>query len=127
MKLLLDTHVFIWLSSEPERLPRQLYQALSDHQHEIWISVASVWEISIKVAKGKLSFPIASIIDQIREMKAGLLSISALHALHASSLPPLHADPFDRMLVAQARLEGMTLVTVDRTIPQYDVTVLAEG
>ncbi|MFM2042314.1 MAG: hypothetical protein RLY86_890 [Pseudomonadota bacterium] len=127
MRLLLDTHIFMWASGFPGVTLAPIKAALTDPGNMLYVSAATAWEIAIKVRQGRLAFPVADFFVMVETIGADLLDMTPIHALEAGSLPPLHADPFDRMLVAQARLEGMTLVTVDRTIPQYDVTVLAEG
>lgn len=94
---------------------------------ELWFSVASIWEINIKVALGKLPLPepIDSYISsRIVQLKARSLGITALHALRAGALPLHHRDPFDRMLIAQTQIEDMMLVSADSTFNQYDVSIL---
>lgn len=124
MRLLLDTQVFIWLTSEPERLPEPVSFALRDVGNDLVVSAATVWEIAIKVAKGKLDYPLDQILAQVSAIGAALVSMTPDHALAAAGLPRHHEDPFDRMLVAQSRLEGLTLVSSDALIAQYDVDIL---
>lgn len=123
MKLLLDSHAFLWSAFEPERLPEDTRSAVADLGIPVFVSVATVWELNIKIGLGKLAVP-----DDLVEMVAGLgyrtLPIHLHHAALVRALPPLHRDPFDRMLVAQARAEGLTLVTADHMIRQYEVPVL---
>lgn len=121
MNLLLDTHVFLWWLSDDRRLTAPARAAIEREDAGVYVSAASAWEIAIKAALGKLK-PRA--LDVPREIEAGgflELPISARHAQAAGGLPRLHADPFDRMLVAQARVEGLTLVTYDPEIAPYDV------
>ena len=120
MKLLLDTHAFLWWDSKDAHLPPVLHSAIASASNEVFVSAVSVWEIAIKRASGKLAFggSVASAIEQ-----QGFLSlpITVEHAEWAGSLPQYHRDPFDRLLVAQAHLEGMTLVSVDEQILRYQV------
>lgn len=124
MKLLLDTHYFIWLVSNPVRLSRQMSEALSDPANTLFVSSVCVWEVAIKNALGRIIFPMQRMDAAIAESGFAPLAITHTHAMAAGALPRLHQDPFDRMLVAQARCEGLTLVTQDRTLRQYDVPVL---
>lgn len=122
MKLLLDTHALIWTLQAQTRLSSTAIDAISDESNEVFVSVVSTWEIEIKKAKGKLRIP--------GELGAGLtaqgfqtLPVALRHVLAVESLPRYHRDPFDRMLISQAQLEGMTLITSDRTIRKYPVAV----
>ena len=123
MNLLLDTHAFLWWDAESARLPEGLRTAIAAQENSVYVSAVSVWEIAIKRATGKLVFggSVARTIDRHRFLP---LPISIHHAEWAGSLPQLHRDPFDRLLVAQAHLEGMTLVTVDEQILRYQVAHL---
>ncbi|CAN1212059.1 PIN domain-containing protein [Tumidithrix helvetica PCC 7403] len=127
MKLLLDTQCWLWWFSQPEKLSEQAIAQIVDETNEVWLSVASVWEIGIKVAIGKLPLP-EPIDDYISTRMAQLgarsLEITASHALRASALPLLHRDPFDRMLIAQTQIEGMTLVSADSMFDRYEVSVI---
>ncbi len=121
-RLLLDTHVFLWWRSEPSRLVSHVRDTIATADL-VFVSVASAWEAAIKVSLGRLELP-----DTI---EAGVLAsgfekllITFSHTEHAASLPLHHRDPFDRMLVAQARAEGLTLVTHDRLLEPYDVEIL---
>ena len=127
MRLLLDTHVFLWLNVEPERLGGQL-EILEDARNDLLVSAASTWEIAIKYASGRLALPEPAerfVPVRIREIGAETLSIEHAHALAVARLPSLHRDPFDRMLVAQAGLLDATLVTADQRIADYPVRTLA--
>ncbi len=127
MRLLLDTQCWLWWFSQPEKLSEAVIAQIVDETNEVWFSVASVWEIGIKVAIGKLPLP-EQIDDYISTRMAQLgarsLEISASHALRAASLPLFHRDPFDRMLIAQSQLEAMTLVSADSMFNKYDVSVI---
>ncbi|WP_202925195.1 type II toxin-antitoxin system VapC family toxin [Myxacorys almedinensis] len=119
----MDTHCWLWWFTQPERLSEEAIAHLSDETNEVWFSVASVWEMGIKVAIGKLPLPepIDSYISsRMVRLGARSLEITATHALRAAALPLHHRDPFDRMLIAQAQLEGITLVSADAMFRQYD-------
>ncbi|MCP3822684.1 type II toxin-antitoxin system VapC family toxin [Streptomyces sp. A3M-1-3] len=121
MKLLLDTHVVLWwLNGE---LPDETRDLLA---HERWVHVSAVtpWEISVKQATGKLNGP-GDMAERARDTQFQALPIVADHGIRAGQLPPHHRDPFDRILIAQAQAEGLTLVTRDKFIPLYDVPVMA--
>ena len=121
-RLLLDSHVFLWWLVDAPNLGNQTKGIISDPRNEVYISAATTWEISIKVALGKLTAPtdVSSIIEQEQFIE---LPISAYHGDQAGQLPPIHRDPFDRMLIAQAQAEGLILVTHDNAIKNYTVRV----
>lgn len=124
LRLLLDTHALIWAADK--RLADDARQTIEDRGNVIFISAATIWEIEIKRAVGKLrTFDgAADTIQLVDESGFERLAIGYEHAREAGRLPLLHGDPFDRMLIAQARLEGLTLVTADDRIGRYDVPVL---
>lgn len=122
MSYLLDSHVLLWWLEDSTRINTVLRKTIADPQVSVLVSAASVWEIGIKQALGKLRAP-ESVIDLLQDEGFEELSITAKHAAAAASLPALHRDPFDRMLVAQARLDGLILVTHDERIRAYDVDV----
>lgn len=124
MRLLLDTHVLLWWLAGDRRLTARIRKTISSLESEIFVSAASAWEIAIKKAIGKLQAP-DDLADQLEPHGFEPLPISISHALTAGSLPRLHDDPFDRMLIAQARLEGLMIVTRDPRFAQYDVPTLA--
>lgn len=131
MKLLLDTQCWLWWFAQPERLNEETIAHIADESNELWFSVASIWEMGIKVAIGKLPLPepIDSYISS-RMVLLGVryLEITASHALQATALPLHHRDPFARMLIAQAQIEDMTLVSADSMFKQYsDVSLLWGG
>jgi PIN domain nuclease of toxin-antitoxin system len=125
MRLLLDTHTFIWWDSDPGKLSAAALAALSDPANELFLSVASIWEMAIKSDLGKLTLrlPLADIIAHQRLNGIQLLSIHPAHVLGVVGLPAAHKDPFDRLLVAQAVAEGMDLVTADPVFASYPVRV----
>jgi PIN domain nuclease of toxin-antitoxin system len=124
MRLLLDTHILLWWLDDSPALPAVAQTAISDVRSEIFVSAATAWEIAIKQALGKLDFPIARMSEILAEAGCLPLSIHLDHAIEAARLPLHHGDPFDRMLVAQAQREGLTIVTVDPMIRRYSVAVL---
>lgn len=127
MRLLLDTHVFIWAASDPEELSEPARQAIADRANEVFVSAAVAWEITIKSVLGKLIVPggvEAWFPARVRSLGFDALPILAEHALAVAGLPPHHSDLFDRILIAQAQLEGLRLVTRDLQFQKYTVNVL---
>ena len=124
MRLLLDTHALIFLLEEPERMRVEAREAIADPDNEVAFSAANVWEIEIKAKTGKLVPPAEDALSAARTLPIGELAISAEHARRAGRLPLHHADPFDRVLIAQALIEGLTLVTRDGAFGPYGVPVL---
>ena len=124
MNVLLDSHALLWWLDDDKRLSRRARQLIADEDNSVFVSAGSVWEIAIKVALGKLedrdgAVPRLPLILVERGMIA--LPITPAHAIEAASLPPLHRDPFDRMLIAQGRRERLAIVTNDPLFKQYDV------
>jgi PIN domain nuclease of toxin-antitoxin system len=127
LKLLLDTQCLLWWFTEPERLNSAAIDRIVASENELFFSVASVWEISIKVGIGKLPLPEAVdsyIASRMRLLGAQYLNITFPHTCRVAILPLVHRDPFDRLLVAQAQIEQMTLVTADEILTKYDVDLL---
>jgi PIN domain nuclease of toxin-antitoxin system len=120
VRVLLDTHIFLWWNSDPGMISGPLRDVIAEPSNEIYVSAASVWEIGIKRAIGKLRFA-QRIVQSILAHRFQLLPISGEHAEHAAELPLHHADPFDRLLVAQAYLERMILGTQDLKMRPYEV------
>ncbi|MFD8106100.1 type II toxin-antitoxin system VapC family toxin [Streptomyces microflavus] len=123
MRLLLDTHVILWWLGDSDKLSDQVKDLL-DTEPSVHLSAVSAWEIAIKQSLGKLDGP-DDLAERVRDSQFTSLPITAGHGVRAGRLPALHRDPFDRILVAQAQIEGMTVVTRDKWIPQYDVPVMA--
>lgn len=121
MRYLLDTHVLLWTLAEPKRLPRPVRQLIEDGDNEVFFSAVNIWEIAIKSALARPGFMADP--DQILATveAAGLveLPVRSVHASEVKRLPPIHGDPFDRLLIAQARVEPMNLVTADAVVAQY--------
>lgn len=127
MTYLLDTQVWLWLQNDPERVSDEVRSRLVDVATELLLSAASSWEIAIKYSLGKLPLPAPPRDYVPSRMRSGAvtgLPVSHAHVLHVATLPFHHRDPFDRLLVAQAQLERIPLVTADRQIEKYDVEVL---
>lgn len=124
MRLLLDTHVLLWWLADDPSLQEEARAKISDPGSSVFVSAATVWEVSIKRALGKLESP-SDLLEKIEDNRFEPLEIGVLHAHEAGSLPRHHEDPFDRMLVAQAIAEDLTIVTPDRRIPLYSVRTLS--
>lgn len=127
MRLLLDTHVWLWMVSDSDRLTTEARTALADHETDLFLSVAAVWEVAIKHAAGKLRYPGSPSVQvplHIKRSGVSPLAVQVEHALAAEALPMHHRDPFDRMMIAQAQAEDMTLATADERFSAYDVPLL---
>jgi PIN domain nuclease of toxin-antitoxin system len=124
VKLLLDTHAFLYWAADNPRLPRRARAAIARPRTIACISAATIWEIRIKVAKGRLRTDFTNVVEEAQKHRFDVLPITGDHAQAAGDLPPHHDDPFDRMLIAQARAEAMTLVTGDGAFGEYGVKLL---
>lgn len=127
MRLLLDTHVWLWLIGDADRLTPESRAVLASPDTELFLSVAAVWEIAIKTSAGKLRYvgqPAVQLPLHITRSGVMPLGISVDHALAAAALPMHHRDPFDRMMIAQAQAEELTLATADERFNAYDVRLL---
>lgn len=122
--ILLDTHMVIWLLDDPERVPPVVRAAVEGADSTASISAASWFEMAVKVATGKLKLKLETAHARMRRLGVLDLPIRVDHAIELAKLPLHHRDPFDRLLVAQARVEEMTLVTVDRQLADYDVPII---
>ena len=125
MNYLLDTHLLIWVASNSNKLPKLAAEIIADQDNSLWVSVASFWEVAIKRSKLRAEFPV-----EVGPLRSGLLSngyeelaIEARHVMVVQDLPRFHTDPFDRLFVAQAIAEGMTLLTADRALAAYGASV----
>ena len=128
MRILLDTHCWLWWLSEPERLSTDARTLIEEGDHEIFLSAASSWEIAIKYALGKLRLPEPPAVFVPARLERDMITalpVQHSHTLAVASLPHIHRDPFDRLLVCQARLEKMALMSVDRVFGAYDVELIA--
>jgi PIN domain nuclease of toxin-antitoxin system len=126
MQILLDTHVLLWALSGNRRLTRETRNLLLDERNSIWISAASIWEISIKFALSRGDMPLngRDAIRYVGEAGYSWLAVSAEHAAATEFLPAIHGDPFDRLLIAQALTEPMKLITHDAVVASYDANIL---
>jgi PIN domain nuclease of toxin-antitoxin system len=130
MRLLLDTHCWLWWLAEPERLNAEALAAVTDRRNALFLSAASAWEIAIKVGLGKLTLPgppSSYVPSRLAEDGISSLPIEQRHALQVAELPHLHRDPFDRLLVAQALVEDLVLLTADPEVARYPVELLWAG
>lgn len=123
MKVLLDTHILLWWLADDEQLPAPAAATIADPDTEVLVSAASAWEISIKQAAGQLDAP-EDLLDAVAANYFETLPITADHAVAAGRLPAHHADPFDRMLIAQGQIEDLTVVSADRRFSEYEVELL---
>jgi len=127
MKLLLDTHTFIWWDSQPQRLSQQILNMCQDPENELLVSVASLWEMQIKLQLGKLELnkPLAELVSGQQEInKIDILDVKLEHILALAKLPPHHKDPFDRLLIAQTDIEEAILVSKDQIFTEYEVKLV---
>jgi len=127
VKLLVDTNILLWWFLRSDRLRDKVRANLAHAANDVFASAVSTWEIAVKSAIGRLSLPGEPgqyLPDRFRRAQIQELPITAAHTYGVFSLPHHHADPFDRLLIAQAQLEGMTIVTADRTFKKYDVRTL---
>ena len=127
MRLLLDTHTFLWWIIDDTQLSSTARHIISDPQNELFLSAVSGWEIAIKAQLGKLKVPVELedfIVKHMLHNAFNGLPIQMGHTLHVYNLPPLHRDPFDRLLVAQSQIEDFPILTADPQISQYEVQVI---
>lgn len=123
MRLLLDANVLIWWATDNRRLGRDAAAAIADADNEVRVSAATIWEIEIKRASGKLRVD-RDLAERAQDAGLKPLDVTFAHAVDAGRLPRVHGDPFDRMLIAQAVIEGLSIVTSDRIFARYPVSVL---
>ena len=124
MKLLLDTHTALWWVNEHEKLSPKVKTLLLDETHSLHISIVSAWEIAVKVSLGKLlglNGGVRTFLAKMETMPIELLPVTTRHIEMVETLPFIHRDPFDRLLIAAAKVDGMTLLTADENIRKYDV------
>ncbi|WJR68337.1 type II toxin-antitoxin system VapC family toxin [Neorhizobium sp. CSC1952] len=125
MRILLDSHLLVWLVGASDRLPPEAREIIENVDNDIFFSSASIWELSIKYSSGKigLELPPRMLHRVLIESDFKELAVTASHALEVDMLQPIHKDPFDRILIAQAMWEGMLLLTSDETIAQYNAPI----
>jgi PIN domain nuclease of toxin-antitoxin system len=121
VRLLIDTHLLLWAAAVSKRLPSSARKLINDPANDLYVSAASLWEIAIKSARGNPEFRVDPRLFRNNLLANGYfeLPITSEHAIATYSLPPLHKDPFDRLLIAQATVEGITLLTADRQVAKY--------
>lgn len=121
MRYLLDTHLLLWAAAEPKRLPKAARALLEDGENTLVFSAASLWEVAIKAGLGRPDFTVEPSVLRRGLLDNGYqeLPVGSDHAVATGTLPPIHRDPFDRLLVAQAQVEGITLLTADPVVAQY--------
>lgn len=127
MNLLLDTHIFLWLNFEPKQIPSAIYNACENTENNLYLSLVSPWEIQIKKQLGKLCLhsDLSDLVEtQIEQNGLTILPVKLSHIYALGDLPYHHKDPFDRLLIAQAKVESLTLATVDEQIGQYSINTL---
>jgi PIN domain nuclease of toxin-antitoxin system len=127
MNLLLDSHTFIWSYDKQHKISRKALQEMSNPANNLFLSVASIWEIQIKIMirKFKLQDPLADVIAEQQKLNGlRILPVNLAHALYLENLPPHHKDPFDRLLISQAIVENMILVSADANFAKYQVNLL---
>jgi PIN domain nuclease of toxin-antitoxin system len=126
VRILLDTHIALWAITDSPRMPRRARELVVDPANDIVVSAASVWEIAIKYSLGRGSMPVSGndALSYFREAGYRLAPVSAEQAAFVETLPPIHADPFDRILVAQALCEPLRLLTHDETVARYSDSVI---
>lgn len=130
MKILIDTHCWLWWFLDPERLNSESRKLIASRHNEIFLSAVSSWEIVIKVGLGKLTLPLPPkeyIPSRLAKQGMSSLPVKQAHALQVGELPDHHRDPFDRLLIAQAQVEALSLLTADPQIKNYDVQILWAG
>lgn len=130
MRFLIDTHVWLWAIGEPERLRPSAADLITGAENAVVFSAVSAWEIAIKVSRGRLNLPMPLddlVMSQMQIFGMSALPVQLPHALRVAQLPPHHADPFDRLLVAQCQSEGLPLMTADAMLARYDIEILWAG
>lgn len=123
MRILLDSHTLLWWMGDPTKIKARARTLIADSANEVFASAASIWELGLKVSKGKLRLPLA-FHETLGDHGIRTLPFTASHAMASISLPAIHGDPFDRALVAQCRLENLTLATRDDMLGDYGIPVL---
>lgn len=127
MRILLDTQCWLWMAAQPAKLSREARSLVESTEHELLFSAASAWEIAIKHALGKLllpELPVRYVPTRMEILRTSPLPIEHHHVLRVAVLPPHHRDPFDRVIVAQAQIENVPILTSDPVFEEYEVTVI---
>jgi PIN domain nuclease of toxin-antitoxin system len=127
MRAMIDTHAFLWWDLDDTRLSDRAAEVIADGSNEVVVSVGSIWEVAIKATKGRLDLPAdlgGYVADRVRRYRWTVLPIDSRHAIRAATLPRIHEDPFDRILIAQAQVESMAIITTDAAITRYEVETI---
>ncbi len=126
MRYLIDTQILIWLIGISDKLPNNIFKLLTNSKNEISVSAVSVWEIAIKTSIGKLTFPfeVKYLINEIGNLKINILDINCTHLIKVAELPFHHKDPFDRLIISQAMIEHLPLISSDKSFKKYDVEII---
>ena len=124
MRILLDSHALLWWMDDPSKLSPKAHAEIANPANAVFASAVSVWELGLKVSKGKLRLPLG-FHEMLGEHGIQSLPFNASHAVESIALPEIHGDPFDRALIAQCRLEGLTLATRDRVLGDYGIPLLS--
>ncbi len=123
MRVLLDSQVLVWWMGKPDQISRETLQIITDPRNTVYISAASVWELGIKAAKGNLTLP-EKYLESLMNDGFATLDVTMRHAQVSADLPMIHSDPFDRMIIAQARSDDLVLISADRHIRRYNIKVI---
>lgn len=123
LRLLLDTHTLLWTLAEPDRLSAKALAAITAEDSNVFVSIVSPWEMAIAKARGRMNPP-DDLEDRLQQNRFELIPVRMRHVRAIESMPHHHRDPFDRMLIAQAQVDGMTLISVDRKMRQYPVSLM---
>ena len=125
MSCLLDTHILLWAAADSPRLPAEARSRIENRDSEVWFSAVSIWEVAIKRSRGRDDFDVdpSVLLRGLRENGYREVAVTARHAAAVDALPRIHSDPFDRLLVVQAQLEALTLLTADRTLGRYQGSI----
>ena len=126
MNLLLDTHALLWALADPDKLPRRVAEAVASPRNSVYVSAASTWELAIKAGLGRIALPFADLESMTRETGFAELAVTIAHTVRVRDLPHHHRDPFDRLLVAQAIEEALTIVTRDPLVRAYPIRTFWE-
>lgn len=124
MRILIDTHVFIWWTSDSQKLSLTVYNLLTNPKTQVILSVVSIWEMQIKLSLGKLELKTALpelVEDEVKQNRIELLPLDLSHIYALSNLPNYHRDPFDRLLIAQAKREELVIISIDEKFDGYDI------
>lgn len=123
MRVLLDSQVLVWWMGQPDKMSRESLQIITDPRNTVYVSAVSVWELGIKAAKGNLTIP-KEFVQQLMDDGFATLDVTMRHAQASADLPMIHSDPFDRMIIAQARCDDLVLISSDRHFRRYNVQVI---